>query len=225
MNEKHNEKHIDDDLTHLKDQVMAMMDLVRLQTEKAHRALLNYDKALAQEIIHYEARVNALELSIDKDGETLLDQHNLKDVQLRFVLAALKINTQLERIGDHAEMLARTTLALSTPFPPDLLAAVRLSDIAVLITSMTQHAIQGFNFEDSGLSRVVMTKAAELRELNANIMPTVLVYSSENVLRLEQFIYLVTYLQKLERIGELLKNIAEETIFYVDAKILRHQDK
>ena len=93
---------LDKQLEALKDQVVGMMQLVRTQLSNANTAFLKHDESLALEVIHYENRVNAMELSIDKECEKIFALYKPVAVDLRFVIATLKVNTQLERIGDHA---------------------------------------------------------------------------------------------------------------------------
>ena len=111
-------------LDYLKAQIMTMMDLVRTQVTKAHKAFMHIDKDLAREVLHYENRVNALELSIDGDCEHLFERSRLRGVELRFALSSLKVNTQLERIGDHADMMGRIVLLLENKYDAALLEEI-----------------------------------------------------------------------------------------------------
>src|SRR5436189_1086180 len=99
--------HLDIEITRLKQEAVDMFELVITQLSKARAALLNYDKELAREVTFNEKRVNALELKIDKDCENIFALMNPVAIDLRFVLAVLKINSNLERIGDIADGIAR----------------------------------------------------------------------------------------------------------------------
>ncbi|NJN78640.1 MAG: hypothetical protein HC803_10215 [Saprospiraceae bacterium] len=112
---------LDTQLESLKDQVVGMMQLVRTQLANANAAFLEKDEGLAREVVHYENRVNAMELSIDKECEMIFALYKPVAVDLRFVIAVLKMNTQLERIGDHAKAIAEYSIAMESPFHPDLL--------------------------------------------------------------------------------------------------------
>jgi phosphate transport system protein len=212
-------------LDHLKAQVMTMMDLVRTQVTKAHKAFTALDSDVAREVLHYENRVNALELSIDGDCERLFERTRLRGVELRFALSSLKVNTQLERIGDHADMMARTVLLLEQPYSEELLNELRITDMFHLVILMLNDASQGFNFEEVNFSRRVFTHDAKLREISIKTTPIIVKYAKENPALFEQFLHLTSYIQKMERIGELTKNIAEETVFYLEQRIVRHKDK
>ena len=212
-------------IEYLKDQIMTMMDLVRLQLGKAYQAFLTGDKDLAGEIIHYENRVNGLELSIDADCETIFNKHHLQGTKLRFILSALKINTQLERIGDHAEISARFVIELHEVLPPELLERAKLNEIWALVMSMISDISQGFNFESGEFSRLVFAKEINLREKVQESINLLMKDAEGSPTELRKYFYLISFIRACERVGELTKNIAEETIFYLDARILRHRDK
>src|SRR5262245_40311532 len=99
--------HLDIELRQLKAEAIEMYDLVASQLKKSKNALINFDKELAREVNFNERRVNALELKIDKDCENIIALFNPLAVDLRLVLAVLKINSNLERIGDIADGIAR----------------------------------------------------------------------------------------------------------------------
>src|SRR5271156_1429261 len=98
--------HLDAEVKRLKDDLKEMMLLTSSQIKKAHEAMFNYDKDLSREIIFYERRINSLELKIDRDCENILALLNPVAIDLRFVLATLKINSSLERTADNADSLA-----------------------------------------------------------------------------------------------------------------------
>lgn len=208
-------------LDHLKAQIMTMMDLVRTQVTKAHKAFVVIDKDLAREVLHYENRVNALEMSIDGDCERLFERTRLRGTDLRFALSSLKVNTQLERIGDHADMMGRIVLLLKLPYSDEILKELRVTDIFHFVILMLNDAAQGFNFEDVNASRKVFAHDAKLREISSKSTPIIVRHAEENPDKFEHFVYLTSYIQKMERIGELTKNIAEETVFYLEQRTMR----
>ena len=100
-------RYIEKELENLKDEVLEMWTLVYSQLNRAGEALLSLDKDLAREVIYREKRVNAFELKIDSDCEDIIGLYTPVAVDLRFVLAMLKINTNLERIADFCEGMSR----------------------------------------------------------------------------------------------------------------------
>src|ERR1044072_757467 len=117
--------HLEKEIKALKDEVLNMWSLVQSQLTKSKKALLSFDEVLAREITVKEDRVNAYELKIDLDCENILALSSPVAVDLRFVLAALKINTNLERIGDIAEGIARFVIDVEENFNSNLLATGR----------------------------------------------------------------------------------------------------
>src|SRR5680860_1009683 len=99
--------HLDTEIKLLNDDILELMYLVKTQLEKGRKAFLNFDEELALEITINEKRVDALELKIDRDCENILALFNPVAVDLRFVMASFKINSDLERLGDHADSIAK----------------------------------------------------------------------------------------------------------------------
>ena len=216
---------LESELQRLKDQVIDMMYLVRNQLLKSKEAFITLDKDLAREIIHYETRVNATELSIDKDCEKILALFNPVAIDLRFVIASLKVNTQLERMGDHAEAMAKYVLVLDKPYEKDLLKDVRFVEMFDTVLSMIDDAIHAFNFENTKLARWVFGKDATVNEINETTPKLIANYAQKHPKKIDKYLLLFSTIKKIERIGDLSKNIAEETIFYTEAKVLKHQKK
>src|SRR5204862_2736721 len=109
------------EIKRLKDEAVEMFELVISQLRKSRTALLSFDKDMASEVTFNEKRVNALELKIDKDCENIFALMNPVAIDLRFVLAVLKINSNLERIGDISDGIARYVVESSDPFDETLL--------------------------------------------------------------------------------------------------------
>lgn len=121
-------EHLTDLLGNLKESLVEMNYLVMKQINKSVAALKNYDKILAEEVNRNEKRVNAIELKIDKDCERIIALQAPVAKDLRFVFATFKINSNLERIGDYAESLAKVVIDAEKPFPAELLEALRFDE-------------------------------------------------------------------------------------------------
>lgn len=217
--------HLEQELQRLKNQVIDMMYLVRNQLHKAKEAFVNHDIDLAREIRHYETRVNATELSIDKDCENILALHSPVAIDLRFVIASLKVNTQLERMGDHADAIASYVLKLDGPYEPELLEAMRFREMFDTVLSMIDDAIHAFNFENTKLARWVFGKDATANEINREAASLIGDFINHTPDKTYNYLLLFSVIKKIERVGDLAKNIAEETIFYTEAKVLKHNKK
>jgi phosphate transport system protein len=216
---------LDTQLEALKDQVVGMMQLVRTQLANANEAFLKHDESLALEVIHYENRVNAMELSIDKECEKIFALYKPVAVDLRFVIATLKVNTQLERIGDHAKAIAKYTVEMEKPFDKKLLKRLRYSEMIETVLSMIDDAIHAFNFENTKLARWIFGKDATINAITAESFKLITELIKENPEKVERLLMIFSTIRKLERVGDLVKNIAEETVFYTEAKVLKHKKK
>src|ERR1043165_6847656 len=128
--------HLDIELKQLKAEVLEMFDLVTSQLKKAKSALLNNDKGFAREVNFNERRVNALELKIDKDCENIFALFNPLAIDLRFVLAVLKINSNLERIGDIADGIARYVVGNRDEFDSQLISMTNITEMFSVAISM-----------------------------------------------------------------------------------------
>lgn len=217
--------HLEQELRRLKDQVIDMMYLVRNQLHKAKEAFIEHDKDLAREINHYETRVNACELSIDKDCANIFALYNPVAIDLRFVIASLKVNTQLERMGDHAEGIAKYVLQLEEGYEADLLKELRFVEMFDTVLSMIDDAIHAFNFENTKLARWVFGKDATANEINRDASKIIAKYARKFPDKIDKYLLLFSVIKKIERVGDLAKNVAEETIFYTEAKVLKHNQK
>jgi phosphate transport system protein len=216
---------IETELQLLKVEVTYMYTLVRSQLSNARLAFVNFDKDLAREVTQKEKRVNATELKIDRDCENIFALFCPVAIDLRFLLAVLKINSNLERIGDIADGIAKYVIKADGPFKKELLETSRILqmyDESVVILDDTQNA---FEQEDTILARGVFKKDEFLDNINlgaTNILDKYLKDHPEDTL---QALWILSIIRRLERVGDQSKNIAEEIIFYLEAKVLKHNKK
>ena len=146
---------LENELQALKKELIQMWDLVYSQLDKARMSLINFDQTLAREVIQKEKRINGYELKIDTDCENIFALHCPVAVDLRFVLAALKINYNLERIGDYAEGIARYVIALQTPFNENILKETQLLAMQDKAIHMLENARYAFEKEDFAKARTI----------------------------------------------------------------------
>ncbi len=217
--------HLETEIHYLKEELIGMQRLVRSQLTKCKISLVTFDTDLAREVLLQEKRVNALELKIDRDCENILALFNPVAIDLRFVLASLKINTNLERIGDNAEGIARYVLDLDRPFPPALLEAYKVEEMYSTAVSMMDNALDAMIREDAAMARSVFVKDDILDGLNKAATPLTLKYIAENTENPMHYLNTLSIIRKLERVGDQTKNIAEEIIFFIEAKVLKHDTK
>lgn len=199
-----------------------MWMLVQSQLNKAREAMINFDKDLAREVLVKEKRVNSFELKLDLDCENIFALYCPVAIDLRFLLAALKINTNLERIGDIAAGVAKYVIESPANFDQATLEStsiIRMYDEAINILIDTRAA---FENEDTALARSIFKRDEVLDIVNRNATNTIAEVIKADGSMLNEALFMLSIIRKLERIGDQSKNIAEEIIFYVEAKILKH---
>ena len=217
--------HLDIELQQLKAETIKMWTLVNLQLSKGKIALLKLDKDLAREVILSERRVNAYELKLDRDCENIFALFNPVAVDLRFVLAVLKINNNLERTGDIVEGIAKFVLNVDHTFDKQLLEITRAVEMYEAANNMMEHVLEAFDKEDTSIARKVFQQDELLDDINIKANKIVADYVRTHPDNIEPALYLLSIIRKLERIGDQAKNMAEEIIFYIEAKVLKHRSK
>jgi len=213
------------ELQSLKTEVINMWKLVDSQLIKSMSAMINFDKDLARDVVSGEKRVNGLELKIDRDCENIFALLTPVAVDLRFVLAILKINSNLERIGDIAEGNAKYIIDAEQPFKEGLLDATQTLTMFDESISILDTSLKAFETEDTALARTIFKKDESIDHINVKANRATIEYLKLHPEDIDQALYNLSIIRKLERIGDQSKNIAEEIIFYVEAKVLKHLHK
>src|SRR5688572_8388826 len=201
MTEK-NMTHLDTELQLLKSEALSMWTLVHLQLKKTHEALLKFDKDLAREIVLNEKRVNAYELKIDRDCENIFALFNPVAVDLRFVLAVLKINNNLERTGDIAEGIAKFIINAQHPFDKNLLEITNVLKMHEEANSILWEVQKAFETEDTALARSIFKRDEFLDDINHKANEIVAEYIRKHPDNVEQGLYILSTIRKLERVGD-----------------------
>ena len=158
--------HLDIELKQLKADTIKMWTLVNLQLVKAKESLLNLDKDLARQVILSEKRVNASELKLDLDCENIFALFNPVAVDLRFVLAVLKINSNLERTGDIAESIAKFAINVNNNFDLKLLEITRIVEMFEAAIKMMDEVMEAFDKENTLIARKIFQQDELLDEIN-----------------------------------------------------------
>ncbi len=217
--------HLDIELKKLRLDMFEMFGLVYAQLVKARNSLVSFDKDLAREVRVNEKRVNSFELKLDRDCENIIALFNPVAVDLRFVLACLKINSNLERIGDIAEGIAQFVLSIKNAPDQELLQRTRVIEMFDTANSIVADVMTSFENEDTSLARNVFMKDELLDEINAEANAAVAEFIKEHNEKINQSLYMLSTIRKLERVGDQSKNIAEEIIFFIEAAVLKHKKK
>jgi len=215
------ERHFDKDLEHLKDQLIRMGSLVEEALTRALDSLRTGDRAAATSVIEGDTHVNSLEVKIDDEIIDLLALNQPVASDLRLILAAQKINNDLERIGDHAVNLAESSLLLTAgelegPFG-------MVSSMSDTVRRMIHQALDGFVHLDPSLGRAVLAQDDLVDSLNREVFRQVVTLMKQTPSVIDAGVEIIRVSRNLERVADLATNIAEEVIFIAQARIIKHQ--
>jgi len=216
---------IETELQLLKSEAINMWTLVNSQLNKAREAFLTFDKDLAREVVLKEKRVNGSELKIDRDCENIFALFCPVAIDLRFLLAVLKINSNLERIGDIAEGIAKYVIDAEAPFSKELLEVSRVLPMYEEAVAMLEDTQAAFEKEDTILARGVFKRDDLLDAVNKSSNKVLEAHLKAHPEDTSQALWLISIIRRLERVGDQTKNVAEEIIFYLEAKVLKHSKK
>jgi phosphate transport system protein len=217
--------HLETELQMLKTTTIEMWHLVISQLSRSQTALINFDKEMVCVIKANEKMVNAFELKIDKDCENIIALFNPVAVDLRFVLSVLKINYNLERIGDYAKGISKLTFELDAPFSEDIISSSRVFEMFDICINLLIDSLSSFENENSQLTRSVFGKDKTLNKINKDATQIVANYIINYPENVTMAMNTLSIIRKLERVGDHIQNLAEELIFYKEAKVLKHQKK
>lgn len=217
--------HLDSELKMLKADIIDMWQLVLKQLEKSKDSLTNFDRDLAEEVVENEKRVNSYELKIDKDCENIFALFQPLATDLRLVLAALKIGNNLERIGDIAASVADFVLAADQDFNKAILEHTKVLEMYSIANEMMADTLEAFDKEDTRLARTIFKRDKILDKIDEEALDRVKESIQDHPDQVRNSLLVLSMIRKLERVGDQSKNIAEEIIFYFEAKVLKHKKK
>jgi phosphate transport system protein len=213
-------RHFQEELEFLKTRLLAMGGLAEERVRSAVAALVDRDNAALDEILDGDEPINLLHVELDGIAFRLLALHQPMAVDLRAIMAALKINSDLERVGDLAVNIAQAG-KLYLRFPPvkPLVDLPRMGDIA---QGMLRDALDAFVRRDVALAQSVLDRDDRLDDLKTQVFRDLLTYMLGDPTKIEPSLDLILVSRHLERIGDHATNIAEDVIFMVSAKDVRH---
>jgi phosphate transport system protein len=213
---------LEEELKKLRESLFDMCNLVKSQLKKSVCSLLDEDDDLANEVIVHEKRVNALELRIDRECEHIFTLLTPVAHDMRFVFSTLKINADLERIGDYADGIASLVLLAKKSFDKELIKKLRMKQMSETVLEMMDDAAKAYYEDDTKIARSIFAKDLELNEINRKASGITEEFIKNNLDKIQQALLALSIIRKLERAGDHITNVAEEIIFYKEAKVLRH---
>lgn len=199
--------------------------LVVTQLDKTKKAIIDFDKAIAQEVIVNEESINAMELKIDSICENIVALYTPVAKDMRMVFAYYKINSHLERIGDYAKNISRDIIRLEKPYDADLLKELKIERMFAIANDMIYQNIAAITINDMDAAKSVFDMDEELDELNINGNKLVASFMAKHNEQIADLLNLSSTLRRLERVGDYNTNIAEELFFYNEAMVLKHKPK
>jgi phosphate transport system protein len=214
------QRHFHEELEALKQTLLAMGGLVEDQIRRVMRALIERDDALAQEVIERDQQVNAYDVEVDETCVSLLALHQPAAGDLRFITTAMKIVTDLERMGDQAVNIAQRVLELNRE--PQLKPYIDLPRMAEKAQFMVKESLDAFVARDTELARRVCGEDAEVDALKEQIFRELLTFMMEDARTIPRAIRLILISRFLERVADHATNVAEMVIYLVEAKMVRH---
>ncbi|HEV2417971.1 MAG TPA: phosphate signaling complex protein PhoU [Terriglobia bacterium] len=213
-------RHFEEELDELRKHLLEMSGLVESAIYRSVHALVERDESLAQLVFKNEARINQMEIEIDEMSVRLLALEQPVAADLRLITSAIKINNDLERMGDLAYNIAERAVSLMRESAVN--AVIDVPYMANLVESMVRKSLDSFVKKDAELARNVLVSDDAVDDLRTGIYKELIRYMEENPDRIHQGIDLIFVARNLERIADHATNIAEDVLFLVDGVDVRH---
>ena len=214
-------RHFSLELEGLHERLLQMGGLVESAIRKSIRALADRDKNVADQVFQDEERINQMEIEIDDMGTRLLALHQPVARDLRFLTAALKINTDLERMGDLAVNI--TERALSLISMPPVKPLIDIPKMASLVEQMLLRSLGAFVDSDADKARTVLLSDDEVDRLRDAIYRELVSFMQQDPATVQAAVDLMFVARDLERIADHATNIAEDVVYLVQGVDVRHR--
>jgi phosphate transport system protein len=208
------------ELERLKEQLLKMAALVEEAIRGSVQSLVKRDTSLAQNVFDGEDRINRMENEIEDMCLKLLALRQPMAVDLRFITSALKIVTDLERMGDQAVNIAERAVSLNQE--PQLKPYIDIPRMAEIVQSMVRDVLDSFVKRDSKLARSVCARDDLVDGLNQQVFRELLTFMISEPATIQRAVHLMIVCRCLERIADHATNIAEDVILVVDARVIKH---
>ncbi len=215
------ERYFHTELNDLKMNLLKMASMVEKALGDSLKAFSDRDKRLAEEIIKRDEEINEMEVQIDKQCLSLLARYQPMAIDLRFIMAAMRINSDLERIGDQAVNVAERVVEL-VKRPPLLCCLDELSYIAEIAIEMVTQAVNAFVYKDPSLAIEVCKRDDEVDALRDYVFTTLLDFMISHTPGVKRGAHLIIVTRCWERVADHATNIAEDVVFLLQGKIIRH---
>jgi phosphate transport system protein len=216
-------RHFDQELEQLKAKLLEMSALVESAIYRSVQGVVEKNAALAEQVMKNEARINQLEIEVDDLAISLLVLQAPMAADLRLVTAAIKINNDLERMGDLSVSIAQSALALMKD--PVIRPLIDIPHIAGLAQGMVRKALDAFVNRDPELARSVLASDDAVDNMRTASYHELISFMEKNPSQISQALYLLSTVRNLERIADHATNIAEDVLFLVKGIDVRHHNE
>jgi phosphate transport system protein len=216
-------RHFEQELEKLKSKLLEMSALVESAVYHSVQGVVEKNEELAQMVLRNEARINQLEIEIDDLAISLLALQAPLAADLRLVTAAIKINNDLERMGDLSAGIAQSAMALSKE--PVIRPLIDIPHIAGLAQSMVRKALDAFVNRDAEMARSVLASDDAVDNMRTASYHELISFMESNPSQIPQALYLLSVVRNLERIADHSTNIAEDVLFLVKGIDVRHHNE
>jgi len=211
--------HFDDELKELKNLLLKMGILVEEMIERAITALLERKSALAFEIVKADKKIDRIEIEIDEVAHNLMARRQPIAHDLRLITMILKINSTLERVGDHAVNIAEKSVMITEGTEVHL---EKLERMAAVSKEMLRDSLNAFMDDNADLAKSVLVRDDEVDGLNKDLYEILQEKMKENSKEVSSDVHLIMIAHNFERIADLATNIAEDVIYVIEGRDVRH---
>lgn len=215
-------RHFHEQLDELKKRLLDMATRAEELIEQAVDALSQRSTVKAEAVVRGDHELDALEVEIEQRGIALLALQQPMARDLRFIISAIKISSDLERVGDHAVNIAEATLRLHDVGTP-LVPATQIEDMARRARGMLRDALDAFIRADGALGREVCRRDDEVDALEESIFRVLLTHMMESPATISFALQLLLVSRNLERVADLATNIGEDAVYLAEGKQIKHR--
>jgi phosphate transport system protein len=216
------ERTLDQHLNRIRQNLLKMGGMVEQMIDHAMRSLVDRDNTLAQVVLDQDVEVDRLEMEIDEQVLTVMARNQPTAIDLRFLVAVMKINNDLERMGDSAVNIVQSVLHLNEE--PPLKPYIDLPRMSELAQKMVRESLDAFVGKDADAARTVLATDDVIDALYRQIFRELLTFMIEDPKTVSRALHLLLTARNMERIADHATNIAEDVIYYVEGRDVRHPD-
>ena len=214
--------HLQRDLDNLKKDIVHLGSLVQNSTQSVVEFLGTKSEQQLQDVLEYEDRINELEVDIEEHCLKVLALHQPVAIDLRFIIVIMKVNNDLERMGDQAVNISHRVKSLIDG--PELPVSLPIDEMTNAVQRMVSLSLEALVSQDPAIARKVVDMDDIVDDLNAQTYDLIRETIQADPSLVTSAMSMATISSNLERIGDLCTNIAEEVIFMVEGQVIRHQN-